>query len=389
MDGPRQVKVMRIVTSSECVPWHLGNTLKRIFKDFEVSVVGHNVSDHSALFPNVRWFDLHISRKVSFLSDLYALINLIRIITLVKPDIVHSIMPKAGLLTAIAGFICRVPIRIHTFTGQVWATQTGFLRQFLWSLDKLIATLNTVCLSDSPSQSTFLFQHNITYAGVPLPVLLKGSLSGYDNDKINLKVIGSQAELLRDSLGVDRSDFVFAYIARKTRDKGAIDMILAFSMVTNLYPKAKLVYVGPDETGGEIDEMRKTNPRILNNVLSVGKVNNHELYLAISHVLCLPSYREGFGTIVIDAAALGIPTIGSNIVGLVDSIEDGQTGILFPAGNLDQLKDAMLFMLQNVEKCKQMGQLAKQRVEAHFTADILYAALKRLYHQHMCKNDLK
>jgi glycosyltransferase involved in cell wall biosynthesis len=111
----------------------------------------------------------------------------------------------------------------------------------------------------------------------------------------------------------------------------------------------------------------------------VGQVENHELYLAISDALCLPSYREGFGSIVIDAAALGVPAIGSNIPGLVDSIEDGKTGLLFPAGDVDALAGIMAEFLENPGKYAKMRLSARTRVDEFFTADVLYDALKALY----------
>jgi glycosyltransferase involved in cell wall biosynthesis len=111
----------------------------------------------------------------------------------------------------------------------------------------------------------------------------------------------------------------------------------------------------------------------------VGKVENHELYLAISDVLCLPSHREGFGTIVIDAAALGVPTIGSNIPGLVDSIVDGKTGLLFPVGDVQALAGIMTDFLEKPDKYENMRLSAKARVDEFFTADLLYDSLKALY----------
>jgi len=118
-------RVVRIVTASYVVPWHLANTLKRIAADFEVTVVGQGVSAYRDTWPDIRWIDLDLNRKVSLWSDLRALFSLCRIFLAIEPDIVHSIMPKAGLLSALAGFLCRVPVRMHTFTGQVWATRGG------------------------------------------------------------------------------------------------------------------------------------------------------------------------------------------------------------------------------------------------------------------------
>lgn len=375
----QKLKVVRIVTASYVVPWHLGNTLKRISADFKVCVVGQGVSSYQNTYPNVKWVDIDLNRKISPLADLLSLYKLCRFFISYQPDIVHSIMPKAGLLTSLAGFICRVPIRLHTFTGQVWATKKSKTRYFLYALDKLITLLNTVCLTDSPSQSQFLYDHHISVHGKLLPVLGNGSLSGVDLSRFDLTSMEKSAEELANSLGITPQHFVFAFIARKTRDKGAIDIITAFAKVTALYPHSRLLFIGPDESEGQLEQLKTDTPELFNNVLCIDKVDNHELFLAISHVLCLPSYREGFGTIVIDAAALSVPTIGSNIVGLVDAIDNNNTGILFPAGDIDQLTAAMSSFLENPLQLKTMGSAARQRVEQYFSADKLYAELKCFY----------
>lgn len=374
-----KLKLVRVVTASYVVPWHLANTLNRASADFEVCVVGQDVSSCKNLYPDIRWVDIDLERKVSFFSDLRALLTLCRFFIAYKPDIVHSIMPKAGLLTAIAGLICLVPVRIHTFTGQVWATKKGVLRMFYYWLDRLINLLNTMCLTDSPSQSEFLRMHSISNAGRALPVLSKGSLSGVDVERFNLTELVGKSAHLQVQLGLNESDFVFTYIARKTSDKGAVDVLKAFSVVCKSYPNAKLLFVGPDESDGVIESLLKVDSQIFHNVLSVGEVKKHELYLAISDVLCLPSYREGFGTIVIDAAALGVPAIGSNIPGLIDSIEDGKTGRLFPVGNISALAGVMVDFLQNPDQLKRMGLQAKERIHKFFTADMLYEELRALY----------
>ena len=377
--NPPKLKVVRVVTASYVVPWHLDNTLNRMPPDFEVCVVGQGVSSCRDSYPDVRWADIDLNRKINLVSDVLVLFALCRIFISYKPDIVHSIMPKAGLLTAIAGFICRVPVRIHTFTGQIWATKTGPARTVYYWLDRLINSLNTICLTDSPSQSAFLHKHKVSNAGRTLPVLLKGSLSGVDVARFNLPALTEQACHLRRQLGLNGTNFVFAFIARKTRDKGAVDVLKAFAAVSKIHPNARLLFIGPDESGGEIEDSLKSDPNLFDNVLDVGQVENHELYLAISDVLCLPSYREGFGTIVIDAAALGVPTIGSNIPGLVDSIENGQTGVLFPVGDVDALAGIMTDCLENPGKYENMRLHAKARVDEFFAADLLYDALKALY----------
>jgi glycosyltransferase involved in cell wall biosynthesis len=377
----KRLKVVWVVTASYVVPWHLANTLTRMSEDFEVCVVGQGVSSCKEIFPHIKWVDINIDRKINPVSDILAFIDLCRFLLIYKPDIVHSIMPKAGLLTAFAGFFCRIPIRIHTFTGQVWATKSGIIRSVHYLADKSINALNTICLTDSPSQSAFLHEHNITHEGQPLPVLLKGSLSGVDITRFNSQSLANQASQLRESLKLKKSDFVFAFIARKSQDKGAIDILKAFAQVSNIHSHAKLLFIGPDESNGKIEQLHNNNSDMFNNIFEFDLVKNHEVYLAATNILCLPSYREGFGTIVIDAAAIGVPTIGSNIPGLKDAIEDGKTGQLFPVGNIGTLKQIMLDAIENPNKYKEMGLAARTRVNNNFSADLLYNALKTFYLQ--------
>ncbi len=373
-----KLKVVRVVTASYVVPWHLSNTLKRIPEDFEVCVVGQDVSKNQSAYPNVKFVDIDINRKTSVIADAMALFALCRLFYLHKPDIVHSVMPKAGLLTALAGFICRVPVRIHTFTGQTWVAKVGFSRHLFYLFDWLINAINTDCLTDSFSQSDFLSKHHISHAGQPLPVLLKGSLSGVDIERFNLHSLNGEAALLRAKLRLEPDDFIFSYIARKTRAKGAIDTLRAFSIVSAKFKKARLLFVGPDEDGA-IAELRKSNPELFDNVCDIGHVNDHEVYLAITDVLCLPSYREGFGSIVIDAAAMSVPAIGSRIPGLTDSVVDGQTGMLFPAGDVNELVRLMIYFIGHPRIRQEMGDKAKMRVDEFFSADRLYSSLKHFY----------
>lgn len=380
-----KLKILRVVTASYVVPWHLNNTLSRISADFEVCVAGLDVSKNKDLYPDVRFVDIAITRKTSLLSDGLALIALCRFLLSYKPDIVHSIMPKAGLLTSLAGFICRVPIRIHTFTGQTWVEREGLGQYFYYILDRLINSLNTVCLTDSPSQSVFLLENKISRSGRALPVLSQGSLSGVDITRFNLSSHMASANQLRTKLGIGEDHFVFAFIARKTRAKGAIDMLNAFSELAVIFKDVRLLFVGPDEDG-EIERLHKTNPELFVNVIDVGHVSNHEVYLAVTDVLCLPSYREGFGSIVIDAAAMGVPAIGSRIPGLTDSVVDQRTGMLFPAGDLIELVRLMRAFVENPQLGESMGKAAKARVDEFFTADRLYAALKEFYMQCALEN---
>ena len=356
----------------------MDNTLTRISKDFDTIVVGDGVSNYSASYPDILFINLAIGRKPGLIADVSSLISLIKIFIEHKPDIIHSVFPKSGFLSAIAGYFAAVPVRIHTFTGQVWATRTGLSRILLKLVDKSIVYLNTKCFTDSPSQSLYMSSNNIYYKGTPLPVLSKGSLSGVNLVKFDKDLLSVKCADLRNQLGIDESDFIFSFIARKTKDKGAIDVLLAFSKARRISNKCKLLFVGPDEDG-EISRLKLVSPDLFLDVLEVGAVSNHEVYLGITNLLCLPSYREGFGSIVIDAAAMGVPTIGSRISGLTDAIEDGFSGLLFRPGNVDEISSIMLSLAADRNTCNLMGRQARSRVENFFTADHLYICLRETY----------
>jgi len=370
----RRLKVIRVVTASYVVPWHLANTLKRIAADFDVTVVGQGVSAYRDSYPGIRWIDLDLNRKVSLLSDLCALFSLCRIFLAIKPDIVHSIMPKAGLISALAGFLCRVPVRMHTFTGQVWATQRGLKRELYRMVDRLIVLLDTLCMTDSPSQSQFLLEQGITASGLPLPVLSCGSLSGVDTGRFHPDA--QVRARVRAAMGIPHDAVVFLYLGRLSRDKGILDLAAAFAMLQD--EGTHLILAGPDEEG-VLEKVLSRLVACCARVHITGFARQPEHMFMAADVFCLPSRREGFGSVVIEAAACGIPAIGTRIPGLVDAIVDGVTGRLCAVNDIGALTACMEEMLQNPGQRSKMGEQARNRAVRLFDADVLYQALRDCY----------
>lgn len=370
----RKLKVVRVVTASYVVSWHLANTLERMPADFEVYVVGQGVSVHRDTYPGVHWIDIGLERKTAWFADLQALFALCRIFRAIRPDIVHSIMPKAGLLAALAGFMCRVPVRMHTFTGQVWATRHGLARRLFRSVDRLIVGLNTLCMTDSPSQSRFLLEQGIAASGHPLPVLSCGSLSGVDTGRFHPDA--QMRARVREALGIPGDATVFLYLGRLNRDKGILELATAFATLQNA--DAHLILAGPDE-GAVLPEALSRLAACRGRVHVTGFVQQPEHMFMAADVFCLPSYREGFGSVVIEAAACGIPAIGSRIPGLVDAIEEGVTGMLCPVRDVQALAACMGGMSQEPARRREMGERARSRAERLFGADVLYQALRSQY----------
>lgn len=369
----RKPKVIRVVTASYVVPWHLANTLKHLPDDFETYVAGRGVSIYRDAYPDVHWIDLDLAREAAWFADLKALFALCKLFHLVRPDIIHSIMPKAGLLSAVAGFLCRVPIRLHTFTGQVWMTRSGLVRVLYRAVDRLIVGLNTMCMTDSHSQSKFLLEHGIPSSGAPLHVLLHGSLSGVDVGRFHPDT--QVREHVRSELGIRDGATVFLFLGRLHRDKGISDLAAAFA--TLQAENAHLVLAGPDEGG--LAEALAHLELCRDKVHVTGFVAKPEHMFMAADVFCLPSLREGFGSVIIEAAACGIPAIGSRIPGLVDAIEDGVTGMLCPVNDVPALAACMKTMLHKPEHRLAMGSRAKNRAERLFGSDVLYSALCSQY----------
>jgi glycosyltransferase involved in cell wall biosynthesis len=372
-------KIIRVVTANYCIPAHLHNTLLRIPDGFQIYIIGDNVKAYAEVYKNVVFIDIPIRRNFSFFSDIYAFTRLVFHFIKIKPDVVHSLMTKAGLFAALAGKLTGVKIRLHTFTGQVWAYKKGLSRQLLKFVDKFICFFNTDCLTDSPSQSNYLFINGIAKNSKPLRCIMRGSLSGVDLMRFNRERLSIIHEELRIKLDFKNTDFILGYIARKSLDKGCIDMLKIFLKIRQSFANVKLIYIGPDESNGQVSAFFDGNPTLKEDVTNIGFVHNHEHYLGICNLLCLPSYREGFGSIVIDAAALGIPTVGYEIPGLVDSVVNDSTGKLVKCGDMDAFVEVTEYFVRNPNVLQEYSTRSRTNAVNFFDADLMNDSLYEIY----------
>lgn len=307
-----------------------------------------------------------IPRQISLFHDFVALLRLFAFFRRRRFDIVHSTTPKAGLLTAIAGLLAGVPVRLHTFTGQAWAERTGWVRRIAKACDWLIVRLNTRCYADSFSQRDYLVEEGIAATG-RIVVLGQGSLAGVDITRFN-RGKRDQAPAIRARLGIAPGTRVVGFVGRVTRDKGIVELVAAFDRLADLgCMNVCLVLVGPLEP--ERDPLPETLlQRIAGDarIRLVGYVANPEEYVAAFDVFCLPSYREGFGNVVIEAAAMGIPAVGTRIVGLEDAIVEGVTGLLVPPKSAAELAGALARLLADDALRQRMGEAAATRALGDF-----------------------
>lgn len=315
-----------------------------------------------------------IKREISPQKDIVAFLKLYSIFRKENFHSVHSVTPKAGLLSMCASFIARVPVRIHTFTGQVWATKRGISRWFLKFMDRLIVFFATHILVDSKSQRDFLIKEGIVKPD-KAKMIGHGSICGVDVKRFSFD--NRVRDEIRKQLGIPISDFVFIFIGRLKRDKGILDLIKAFSSIKEKYRNTHLLVVGPDEEGIKDSSLDKTP--YIESIHFVGITKEPEKYMSAADCLCLPSYREGFGLVVLEAAACGIPAIGSRIYGVTDAIEEGVTGLLHEPGNVDELIMHMEWILTHGEERSSMGKKARERAVYLFSREQMVEKFKSFY----------
>jgi glycosyltransferase involved in cell wall biosynthesis len=354
-----QYKIAVVSAAPETIVSFMSSHLLALRDVYLVSAVCGGAKDISTQLkvPNVNYIDIPIARKVSPFGDLVSLFKLIYLFRAEKFILVQSITPKAGLLSMLAAWICQVPIRVHIFTGQVWVTRSGFSRWYLKSFDRLITALATSLLADSPSQKQFLVNEGIASAK-DIEVLGDGSICGVDTTRF--KPNHDSKIRVRAQLGVPEDGVLGLFLGRLKKDKGVLDLALAFSdsryVLDNLY----LLFVGPDEDNLKAKILELVASK-RNYVRFVGSVNNPEDFLSAADFLCLPSYREGFGLVIIEAAATGIPTLASRIYGITDAIVHGATGILHEPGNSTEIEMGLQEMAKNRKGCQAMGEAAQKR----------------------------
>jgi glycosyltransferase involved in cell wall biosynthesis len=357
--------IMFVATSALSANAFFKNHLVALSKHYRI-IVGTNTYEYQLLPEITNLVELHhipFVRQIDILSDINSLFYLTMLVSKIKPISVQSIHPKAGLLTMIAAWVCHVPIRIHVFTGQAWVTKSGFSRLLLKSCDRLIAILANSLLADSPSQMQFIVDEGIAKAQ-DIQVLCDGSICGVDAERF--KPDEESKVRIRDQLGIPEDATIALFMGRIKKEKGALDLAKAFAThqpeLNNLY----LVFAGPDEEGLR-EEILKLTSLKGNYVRFVGAVNNPEDFYAAADFLCLPSHREGFGLVTIEAAAAGIPTLASRIYGITDAIVDGVTGILHTPGDSLEIAKGLQEMANNLKSRQAMGTAAKKRALDQFS----------------------
>lgn len=377
-------RILIVVAVPMTINYFLLNYLRALSKDYDVTVACSDEGSALAdiLPTGVSHISTAIHRKISLLGDLKSLFCLVRLMQRQNFDMIHSVTPKAGLLAQLAAWFSGVGIRIHTFTGQVWATKEGISRSFLKTLDRIIALSATQVLADSASQRDFLIAENVV-STAKIEVLGHGSISGVDVKRFQPD--SELRQIVREQLGFSEVDVLALFIGRLTRDKGVLDLIRAFNKVSEGLPSLSLLLVGPDEEGmeREINRLSGSDTRIR----ILGKTQSPENFMAAADFLCLPSYREGFGSVVIEAAASGLPAMVSSIYGLTDAVQNGVSGQLHAPKDVEAIAELLQKFTNETKWRQRLGQNARRRALEQFSAEYVVEAQMRFVHGMLVQRD--
>jgi glycosyltransferase involved in cell wall biosynthesis len=371
-------RILIVVAVPMTVKAFLMTYIRKLSESYDVTVACSDaIPDFQQSLPlGVHFIPIEIARQISPWRDLLAVFRLVRLIRAGRFSLVHSVTPKAGLLTQLAAFWCGVSVRIHTFTGQVWVTRRGPFRWLLKTLDRLIAACATRLLADSASQRDFLVAQGIV-SECKIDVLGHGSISGVDPARFRPNPEVRKA--IRYSLGYGE-EMVFAlYVGRINRDKGVLDLVAAFAGVAERLPQLALLLVGPDEENlaPEIARLALNHPRLH----LLGATPRPEDFMAAADFFCLPSYREGFGSVVIEAAACGIPAMVSDIYGLTDAVADGESGVLHPPTDVSSIAACLERLTVERDWCVRLGEQARRRAQQQFSSEIVVLAQMNFVNQ--------
>ncbi len=305
-----------------------------------------------------------MTRGIHPAHDFLSIFRMLVVLSRVRPDIVHSYTPKAGLVTMLAAFICRVPIRVHTFTGLIFPTQSGLKRKLLVWTDRLICACSTHVVPEGEGVKNDLVRFSITKKR--LEKIGHGNIAGVDTthySRLASHVSGDAAQL-RARTGLTDRDFVFVFVGRLNRDKGIKELISAFNSLDN---EPHLLLVGAEDHTAPIDaatlEAIDRNPRIH----KLGFQTDIRPALAASNVLVLPSYREGFPNAVLQAGAMELPVIATDISGSNEVIEPEFNGWIVPPRQIGPLESAMSEAMRKPKfELASMGKRARSRIKERF-----------------------
>ena len=383
-------KIIRTSTISLSLDFLLKGQLAFLQQQYEVVAVSGE-DDHLrtvAKREQVRTVNIPMQRNISPIQDLVSLWQLYVLFIKEKPQIVHSITPKAGLLSMLAAKLAGVPVRIHTFTGLIFPTKKGFLQQLLITMDRLLCKAATHIYPEGLGVKNDLIHYKIT--SKPLKILANGNVNGIDTAYFTKEqVSNTEQEALRNELGICKNDFVFIFVGRLVGDKGINELVRAFSQLnisssevenTSTNGELKLLLVGPLES--QLDPLQPETLQTMaknKNIISVGFQLEVRSYYSIANALVFPSYREGFPNVVLQAGAMGLPSIVTDINGSNEIIVNGKNGLIVPAKDELAICEAMQKIVEDSNLYTELKRNSREMIVFRYEQQLVWDAIAMEY----------
>jgi glycosyltransferase involved in cell wall biosynthesis len=331
---------------------------------------------------SVKTYPVELTRQITLLKDLKALYKLYVYFRKEKPFIVHTNTPKAGLIGMLAAWLARVPHRLHTVAGLPLMESTGLKRKVLNFTEKLTYCCATRVYPNSLGLKEFIVKNKFCPAN-KLKIIGNGSSNGIDTDYFSpVHFSPEDKRRLKAQLHIPTNDVVFCFVGRLVKDKGINELVAAFAEINCSHPQTKLLLIGPFER--ELDPLLpETEIKIQNNpnIISTGFQTDVRPYLAITDIFVFPSYREGFPNVVMQAGAMELPAIVTNINGCNEIIVDGVNGLIIPPKDAATLQETMELLLVDNDLRVRLKSNARKMIVSRYEQKQVWEALLEEYKQ--------
>lgn len=379
--------LIRITTVPLSLDKLLGYQLSFMNRYFTVTAISadRNELEKIAAKYGVSNYHVELTRAITPVQDLKALWKLYRFLKKEKPEIVHTHTPKAGLIGMMAAWMAGVPVKMHTVAGMPLLEATGLKRKVLNFTERLTYFFADKVYPNSFVMKEIIIKENFCPAE-KLHVIGNGSTNGIDLAYFKPDHLTKEERMaLRRELGISPDDFVFVFVGRLVGDKGINELVAAFKQISKstkqqISEKCKLLLVGPLES--ELDPLLpETVQEIESNpdIITTGFQKDVRPFLAISDVLAFPSYREGFPNVVMQAGAMGLPAIVTDINGCNEIIVEGENGTIIPPKNTKALQDAMMKMHADTEWRVQLQQKARPMIASRYDQQLVWNEILKEY----------
>jgi len=375
-------KLIRITTVPISLEKLLNNQLLFMKDYYEVTAISSDKKNLARVgqLQDIPVYAVEMTRKITPWQDIKSLWKLYRYFKKEQPFIVHTHTPKAGTLGMIASKMAGVPHRLHTVAGLPLLETHGSKRKLLNLVERITYSCSSRVYPNSKGLQKIIIQEGFCKPK-KLKVIANGSTNGIDTQLFNPEKVSIETQIrLKKSLGITNADFVYVYVGRLTGDKGINELIRAFQKIGATNKNVKLLLVGFFEKN--LDPLfENTINDIENNpqIILVPFQQDVRPYYAISNALVFPSYREGFPNTILEAGAMTLPTIATNINGCNEIIEHQKNGILIPPKNWNSLLQAMITLINDTQLYTLLHENARPMIVSRFEQNVFWKALLAEY----------